>query len=105
MRRSICYAEPAIAYAGERKTWRFIISPTATLPKGTFIKFDLASHGRAIDWEIPSTSLKATSNCIWAEIEKGKIIPAKALESEEGASQFEFVLPQDVAAGKKIIIA
>lgn len=105
MRRSICYAEPTIAYAGERRTWKFIISPTVTLPKGTFIKFDLASKGRAIDWEIPSTSLKSNSNIIWAEIEKGKIIPAKALETEEGEVQFEFVLPQDVHAGKKITIA
>ena len=105
MRRSICYAEPACALAGERKTWRFVISPATNLPKGSFIKFDPASNGRAVDWEIPSTSSKTDSNVIWAELDKGKTIPAKAIQGENGEAQFEFTLPQDVPAGKKIIIA
>lgn len=105
MRRSICYAESAIAFAGERKTWRFVISPTIPLPKGTFIKFDLVSKGRSIDWEIPSTVLKDDSNVIWAELEGGKILQGKEIESDGESAQFEFCLPQEVAAGKHIVIA
>jgi hypothetical protein len=104
MRRSICYAEPATAFAGERKTWKFVISPTAALPKGTFIKFDLASRGRSIDWEIPSTSVKDDSNVIWAELDGGKVLTCKEIEVDGEPPQFEFCLPQEVSAGKKIVI-
>ena len=58
MRRSICYCEPNYASAGESRTWKFIYTPSATLPKGTRLKFDLQSKGREIDWQIPSVNLK-----------------------------------------------
>lgn len=105
MRRSICYAEPSTAIAGERKTWRFVISPTTVLPKGTLIKFDLASKGRYIDWEIPGTDPKGGSNIIWAEMPGNKEIRPKAIYgTQKDIPQFEFTLPAEVAPGKKIVI-
>jgi hypothetical protein len=106
MRRSICYTEPTVALAGERKTWRFVVTPTVLLPKGTRLKFDLLSKGRIVDWEIPNTAMKTGENVIWAEIEGGKILQAKAIETKESpVPQFEFTLPCDVPSGKKITIA
>jgi hypothetical protein len=106
MRRSICYAEPATAVAGERRTWRFVISPTTPLPKGTLIKFDVASKGRCIDWEIPSSDPKSKNNVIWAELPGGKILhPKEVYGAQKEQPQFEFALPTEVAAGKKIIIS
>ena len=70
MRRSICFAEPTTALAGERGTWRFVVTATVSLPKGTLLKFDLASRGRVIDWQIPNAA--GRSNVIWAEVEGSK---------------------------------
>jgi hypothetical protein len=106
MRRSVCYAEPSIALAGERKTWRFIITPSANLPKGTKLKFDLSCKGRYIDWEIPQINQKDKSNLIWAEIEGGKTIYPKIVKGKGAiVPDFEFTLPASVASGKKITIA
>lgn len=105
MRRSICYSEPAIALAGERKTWRFIYAPGATLPKGTAMRFDLGCRGRSIDWQAPSANFKEGSNVIWAELENGKKIYAEAIDVENSiVPQYEFVLPVEVPAGKQIAI-
>ena len=106
MRRSISFTEPSIGLAAERRTWRFVVTPSVTLPKGTLLKFDLHCKGRPIDWEIPSTNLKAGSNMIWAEIEGGKVLTAKSISIPKSiVPQFEFKLPVDVSAGKKITIA
>jgi len=105
MRRSVCYTEPTVALAGEKKTWRFVIVSSIDLPKKTRLKFDMACKGRYIDWEVPQTNLKKKSNLIWAEVENGKPIQAKALKKESGiVPDFEFVLPVAVPAGKKIYI-
>lgn len=105
MRRSVIYAEPKIALAGQVKTWKFIFSPGSDLPKGAKLKFDLNSKGRDFDWEIPQTSLKSKKNLIWMEALEKKAIPAKAVLVPESAQpQFEFTLPREVKAGNPITI-
>ena len=106
MRRSICFTEPTSALAGERGNWSFVVTPTVNLPKGTLLKFDLASRGRVIDWQVPDASPKSQSNTIWAEIEGTKgAIPARAVSIPKNpVPQFEFILPKEVSAGKKITI-
>lgn len=105
MRRSICYCEPNSASAGEISTWRFVYTPSIDLPKGAKLKFDMQSKGRDLDWEIPSTNLKKTSNLIYAQLEDRKIIQAKAIESKESVTPlFEFVLPSKLEAGSTFTI-
>jgi hypothetical protein len=105
MRRSICFTEPTTAIAGERKTWRFLVTPSVTLPKGTLLKFDIGSKGRLIDWETPTIAPKNHTNMIWAEIDGGKTLHPKAVEDPHSTvPHFEFTLPVEVAAGKKITI-
>ncbi len=99
MRRSICYCEPAQAFAGEANTWKFIYTTHATLPKGTKLKFDLMSKGRNIDWETPTNDLKKGSNLIFGVLESGKVVPAKAVNTPTSiVPMFEFALPQEVPA-------
>lgn len=105
MRRSICFTEPTFAIAGERKTWRFVVTPSVTLPKGTLLKFDIGSKGRPVDWETPVPMSKNHANTIWAEVEGGKTIHPKAVKTPQSVvPNFEFVLPSEVAAGRKITI-
>lgn len=105
MRRSICYCEPVSAHAGEVNTWKFIYTSAISIPKGTRFKFDMLSKGRDIDWEIPSSNLKKTSNVIFAELENGKIIPAKEIVSSENFTpDFEFILPAALEAGSNFTI-
>lgn len=105
MRRSISYAEPKVALAGETKTWKFIFTPGADLPKGARLKFDLSSKGRDFDWEIPQTNLKAKKNLIWLEASGKKALAAKEVFiPEHSLPQFEFILPGDVKAGDPITI-
>lgn len=105
MRRSICYCEPNIASAGEINTWKFVYTPSVDLPKGTRLKFDLMSKGRDIDWEVPSTNLKKADNVIFAQMEKGKILQAKEVESPDSFTpMFEFVLPNILEAGNNFTI-
>lgn len=106
MRRSICFTEPTTALAGERKTWKFILTPSVNLPKGTLLKFDIGSRGRQIDWEVPTPTSKTSSNMIWAEIEKGKALLPKVVHVPNSiVPQFEFTLPVEVVAGRKITIS
>lgn len=105
MRRSICYCEPNYALAGEAKTWKFIYTPSANLPKGTRLKFDLQTKGREIDWQIPSVNLKKTAPVIYAKLENGKILTATEVESTDSiVPQYEFILPTAVEAGDAITI-
>ncbi|CDR35095.1 DUF3604 domain-containing protein [Criblamydia sequanensis] len=105
MRRSICYCEPQQAAAGEINTWKFIYTPANKLPKGTLIKFDLASEGRSIDWEIPSTDLKESRNVIYCMLENGKILPFKEIDVEwRFTPQYELQLPQEIDVGSPITI-
>lgn len=105
MRRSICYSEPSTLMAGERNTWKFVYTSSVSLPKGARLKFDLASKGRSIDWEIPQTNLKKTSNLIYAHLENGKILQAEEVEVPESlVPQYEFVLPSTLEAGSEVAI-
>ena len=103
MRRSICYCEPNHALAGEVNTWKFIYTTATALPKGTLLKFDVASDGRAIDWELPDASPKASGNSIYALMENGKTLPAKEIETKE-IPQYEFTLPAKLSTGESIAI-
>ncbi len=106
MRRSICYTEPTTAIAGERNTWKFIVTPSVALPKGTLLKFDIGGRGRVVDWEIPQPTSKNQANILWAEIEGGKKIQPKAISTPQSVvPSFEFSLPTEVPAGRKITIA
>jgi hypothetical protein len=105
MRRSICFTEPTTALAGERKTWKFIVTPSVNLPKGTLLKFDIGGKGRLIDWEIPTVTSKTHDNTIWAQIENGKVLQAKTVDAPDSVvPQFEFTLPSEVQAGRKITL-
>lgn len=105
MRRSICYCEPNHASAGETRTWKFIYTPSVSLPKGTRLKFDLQSKGREIDWQIPSINLKKPGPVIYAQLSNGKILPTSEVEVPDSfVPQYEFVLPGAVEAGNAITI-
>ncbi|NRA90220.1 MAG: DUF3604 domain-containing protein [Simkaniaceae bacterium] len=105
MRRSISYADPKTALAGETKTWKFIYTPANDLPKGARLKFDLSSKGRDFDWEIPQTNLKSKKNLIWMEIPSKKSFAGVEVPTPENSlPQFEFTLPGEVKAGEEISI-
>lgn len=105
MRRSICHCEPSFAFAGESRTWKFIFTPSATLPKKTKIKFDLQSNGRDIDWQIPSVNIKKPGAVIYAELAGEQILAASEVENPDGFGvQYEFVLPSSLDAGEPFTI-
>lgn len=100
MRRSICYCEPANAIAGEVNTWNFVYTTSVALPKGTKLKFDFMSKGRDIDWEVPSSNVKKTSNVIYGVLDNGKGVQAKEIEVPDSfAPHFEFILPSEIPIG------
>lgn len=107
MRRSIYYCEPNHAIAGEINTLKFIYTPSAALPKGTRLKFDLLSKGREIDWQTPEVNLKKNDGLIYAILpdHKNKILQAKEIEVPDSfVPQYEFILPVEVEAGSSVII-
>lgn len=105
MRRSICMCEPLGCFAGETGTFRFIYTPSVNLPKGAKLRFDIATRGRPIDWELPQTNSKVKKNLIWAQLSDEKMIPAKAIEKNGHASPvFEFALPAELKAGENFTI-
>lgn len=105
MARSISFCEPSVVLAGEVGTFRFIYTPGTNLPKGTLLRFDLASKGRRIDWQTPDPDLKSKENLIFAFLENGKILTAKPVEVPSSVvPQFQFVLPCDCRQGQNITI-
>ncbi|MCB1084754.1 MAG: DUF3604 domain-containing protein [Chlamydiia bacterium] len=105
MRRSISYADPKTALAGETKTWKFIYTPASDLPKGARLRFDLGSKGRAFDWELPQTNLKSKKNLIWLETPNIKALGATEIATPDTPlPQFEFTLPGEVKAGEEVVI-
>lgn len=105
MRRSICVAEPMGCYAGEAGNFRFTYTPAVNLPKGTKLRFDLATKGKPIDWQLPQTNVKTKKNVIWAQLPDGKGIPAKSIDKSDKITQvFEFSLPMEIKAGENFII-
>lgn len=104
MRRSICYCEPNVALAGDTSHWKFIYTTANHLPKGTKLRFDLASTGSALDWQVPQTNLKKKENLIWAEVE-GKILSATEIEQPQSKTpSYEFTLPLEVKPGENFVI-
>jgi hypothetical protein len=92
-------------YAGESGNFRFVYTPAVNLPKGSKLRFDLATKGRPIDWQLPQTNVKTKKNVIWAQLPDGKGIPAKAIDKSDKLTQvFEFVLPTEIKAGENFII-
>ena len=105
MRRSICYAEPNVALAGEINTWKFIYTAANNLPKGTLLRFDIDSKGRSIDWQPPEANLKKTSNVIYLVLDNKKIIQATTVQVPKSyVPQYQFALPQEVKAGANFTI-
>lgn len=91
--------EPKAVPAGEVSKFRFTYTPSTALPKGTVLKFDVASKGRQIDWEAPSTNLKAKQNVIYVEMPSGSKGAFEASEEAQGLSpEYFYTLPEDVAA-------
>ena len=105
MRRSTCYSEPNNAIAGQTGTWKFLYTTVNNLPKGTKLKFDLQSQGRALDWQIPQPQSKDKTNLIWAEIASGKkaLVP-EWVKDEKNPSQFIFTLPCGLKASETLTI-
>lgn len=105
MRRSICVVEPHLARAGQVSTWKFHYTTAQKLPKGAKLKFDMLTHGRDIDWEVPSIDLKKGSNVIYALMGKEILIEAKEIEAPESyVPQFEFTLPEVLEEEETITI-
>jgi hypothetical protein len=103
MRRAICYCEPATALAGERNTWKFIITGIS-LPKGAHLRFDLMSKGRSIDWETPSVQVKKGQNVIYGLL-NGKVVAAKEIEIPHSiVPQYEFILPQELSTEQSFTV-
>lgn len=105
MRRSICVTEPSLARAGEKGTWNFCYTTAVALPKGAKLKFDLGTHDKDIDWELPQTDLKQKENVIYALMPDETVIKAKEVKSAQAIpSQFEFTLPAGIKAGEVLRI-
>ncbi len=106
MRRAICFCEPNLVRAGEVNTWKFIYTTASNLPKGTRLRFDIGSQGRAIDWETPHADLKKGKNLIYAVLEKGKthqVLQGKETRVPNSIIPvFDFILPSEVAAGANV---
>lgn len=105
MRRSICLIEPGFARAGQVATWKFHYTTSFALSKGAKIKFDIQSHGRDIDWEVPTTNLKEGRNLIYLMLEKGEVITAKEVDRPDSiVPQYEFTLPSPIKVGGKFTV-
>ena len=104
MRRSICICEPPVALAGEVSNWKFSYTTAINLHKGARLKFDLGSPGREIDWQVPQTSLKKSSNVIYVRSGKHVIAAHEVAVPESFVPHFEFTLPAEVHAGDIIDI-
>src|SRR3990167_4900068 len=107
MRRSICYCEPNMALAGDTANWKFTYTTANHLPKGTKLRFDLASKGRPSDWQIPRTQLKEKHNVIWLDAPgaKAPIAGTEVQHPQTLTSSFEFTLPSELKPGDSFSIA
>lgn len=105
LRRSICYCEPQTALAGETSTWRFTYKTATSLKSGAKLKFDLQTHGRDMDWEVPGVKLKAACNIIYGLVGDEKPIAAEEVEAADSVvPQYVFVLPKDLKSGDEFTI-
>lgn len=100
MRRSICSTEPSLLLAGSTGNWKFLYTTATNLPKNTKIRFDFASRGDELDWQIPSPNLKEKKNCIWGEVE-GTLFSATQIDVDSPHSpSYEFTLPIELKSGE-----
>ena len=97
-------AEPTFAIAGQKSNWNFVYIPSTNVPAKTTMRFDPHSKGKETDWELPLTDLKKGANVIWLDLPSGKRIAAKQINGEDGYVQYEFTLPEEIAAGERIQI-
>lgn len=106
MRRPICLAEPSIAVAGEKRSWKFLYTPTVALPAGTRLKFDPLVQLRPVDWELPTCESKGNENLIWLKLPNDKTVQARELASSRAAPSYayEFTLPTEVKLGETLAI-
>lgn len=104
MRRSICYVEPNVAYAGDMANWKFIYTTAVTLPKGTKLRFDIDSKGRPFDWQPPQANAKAKNNLIWGELPGGKTVSPVEAPSEGPVPYYDFTLPVELKSGESFAI-
>jgi hypothetical protein len=105
MRRSICFCEPNLAYAGNTSTWKFCYTPSTNLPKGTKLRFDLLSNGNENDWQLPQINAKIKENLIWLELSDKKLISAQEVDVKDAfVPVYEFTLPSEVKAGDTVSI-
>ena len=106
MRRSICTCNPSYTTVGETKTYNFIYTTAANLPKGTKLIFEVQSEGRSFDWEIPSTNLKLKKNVIYLTLPNGKIIEANEMQDMKSLIfSYEFKLPEDIEVSQVLTIS
>ncbi len=104
MRRSICYCEPNVALAGDTGNWKFVYTTANHLPKGTKLRFDLASPGSNLDWQLPQTNPKEKANLIWAEA-GGKTVSMNEVEHpQQKTTSYEFSLPLELKPGDSLSI-
>lgn len=105
MRRSIALCEPHLAFAGQKKTWKFKYTTATPLVEGAKLRFDMVSKARPIDWEIPTANLKAKRNVIYMITPSGKTLAAEEVENEETVlPSFEFTLEESVEATQTLTI-
>jgi hypothetical protein len=65
----------------------------------------MLSQGREIDWQIPTANFKKTGNIIFVQLDNGKSLPAKEVETPDSFTpSFEFMLTAPVQAGNNITI-
>jgi len=104
MRRSICYCEPSAALAGSTGNWKFIYTTATHLPKGTKLRFDLASQGSGLEWQVPQTNPKKKENLIWAEIQGKMLTATESGQPQKQTVSYEFSLPAEVKPGETVSI-
>jgi hypothetical protein len=106
MRRPICLVEPSVAVAGEKRSWKFLYTPTIALPAGTRLKFDPLIQMRPIDWQLPECESRGGENLIWLKLPSDKTVHAKEVAQGRGAPGFfyEFTLPSEVKLGETLAI-
>ncbi len=105
MRRSICLTEPSVALAGQVKTWKFLFTPSADLPKGTKLKFDLALENRPSDWSLPQTDPSDKENLLWVSLPNQKLVYFEEVDyPNQSAPAYECTLPSEIKAGETLEI-
>lgn len=102
MRRCICLAEPAVMYAGQTGTWKFVYIPAQGLPQNTLLRFHPYTTGEEGEWQLPEA--KAKANTIVLHLPNGKAVSGKEAKEINGSKVYDFSLPAAVSAGERLTI-